>query len=65
MFQVRHIWNHNFGQADHDFIKKTKRDENNIGTRISPSEEEVREFLVQIELLGVKLREKLLEQTQD
>ena len=61
LFQVRHIWNHNFGQADIDFIKKAKLDKNMIGKRVTLSEEEIREFLDLIELLGVSLREKLQE----
>lgn len=59
MFQVRHIWNHNFGEADDGFVKKTNSDRSMIGKQVIPSEQEVREFLTLIELMGVTLREKI------
>ena len=64
LFQVRHIWNHNFGQADTDFVRKTKRDASMIGTKVSLSEQDVKEFLDLIESLGVNLHEKLQEHAQ-
>ena len=62
MFQVRHVWNHNFGEVDEDFIQKTKSDVSIIGTKVLTSEKEVREFLDHVESLGVNLREKLQKQ---
>jgi len=59
MFQVRHIWIHNFGEADEIFVKKTACDPALLGTRIIPSENEVREFLGTVEDLSTKLREGL------
>ncbi len=62
LFQVRHIWNHNFGEADADFIRKTNSDENIIGNKVNPDREEVAEFLDLVESLGLRLREKIQEQ---
>jgi len=59
LFQVRHIWIHNFGEADDGFIRKTNQDQSLIGTKIVPSEQEVEEFLNLIELLGGNLRGKI------
>jgi hypothetical protein len=59
MFQVRHIWSHNFGLADEDFVRKTKCDRNLIGTTIVPSACEVEEFLALVETLGLRLRKRL------
>lgn len=58
-FQVRHIWMHNFGEADEDFVKKTNSDEGIIGKKIIPSEHEVSEFNNLIKELGIILRSKL------
>jgi len=59
LFQVRHIWVHNFGEADESFVQKTSCDPSLLGTKIIPSENEVSEFLGLIEDLGVRLRERL------
>jgi hypothetical protein len=59
MFQVRHIWTHNFGEADEGFARKTKSDPSVIGTKIVPSAGEVGEFLALVERLGLALRDKL------
>ena len=59
MFQLRHIWIHNFGQADEGFVRKTNSDRNLIGTTIVPSAHEVEEFLTLVETLGLRLRNRL------
>jgi hypothetical protein len=59
MFQLRHIWNHNFGQADEGFVRKTNSDPNLIGTTIVPSAHEVEEFLTLLETLALRLRNRL------
>ena len=59
LFQVRHIWTHNFGEVDEDFVKKTKSDVNLIGKRIIPKEDEVSNFIDLIEKFGINLRNKL------
>ena len=61
LFQVRHIWNHNFGEADADFVRKTKNDKSIIGTKVLPTKQEVIEFLELVEKLGITLREKIQE----
>jgi hypothetical protein len=59
MFQVRHIWIHNFGEADSDFVKNTNSDKSIIGVKIEPSGQEVKEFLDIIEKLGFAIRTAL------
>jgi Zn ribbon nucleic-acid-binding protein len=59
LFQVRHIWIHNFGEADENFAQKTGCDPSLLGTKIIPSENEVSEFLDLIEGLGMQLRGRL------
>ncbi len=59
MFQVRHLWIHNFGEADKEFVQKTGCDQSIIGSKIAPSEEEVLSFLATIEQLGVEIRSRL------
>lgn len=59
MFQVRHIWTHNFGQADEGFVRKTDSAPSLIGAKIVPSTGEVDEFLALVERLALALREKL------
>jgi len=61
LFQVRHIWNHNLGEADADFVNRTKSDPSIIGTKVLPTEQEVIEFLDLVQLLGLRLREKMQE----
>ncbi len=61
VFQVRHIWNHNFGEADADFVRKTNSDTSIIGTKVLPTEEDITTFLNLVESLGIRLREKLQE----
>ena len=52
LFQVRHIWNYNFGEADADFVRKTNSNASIIGTKVLPTKEEVTEFLDLVESLG-------------
>ncbi len=59
MFQVRHIWNHNFGEADQDFIDKTGEDESLLGQRIIPTQTRVDMLMNTVEEIGVKVRKKL------
>jgi len=59
MFQVRHIWIHNFGEADEDFIKITGSDESILGTKIVPLRQEASDFLNVVERLGLEIRAAL------
>jgi len=59
MFQVRHIWIHNFGEADNDFVEKTGADQSVIGSKIVPSKAEVLSFLDLVEELGIEIRSRL------
>lgn len=59
MFQVRHIWIHNFGEADNNFVEKTGTDQSIIGSKIVPSKEEVLSFLDLVEGLGIEIRSRL------
>lgn len=59
MFQVRHIWNHNFGEADQDFIDKTNVDENLLGQRILPAKTEVEKLMSIVEDIGIMVRKEL------
>jgi Zn ribbon nucleic-acid-binding protein len=59
LFQVRHIWIHNFGEADESFIRTTNCDPSLLGTKVIPSQDEVAEFLGLIENVATQLREKL------
>lgn len=59
MFAVRHIWIHNFGEADNDFVRKTGRDQSIIGSKIVPSKQEVLSFLDLVEELGIEIRSRL------
>jgi hypothetical protein len=61
LFQVRHIWNHNFGEVGVDFIKKTNCNASILGTIILPTKEEISEFLELVESMGIRLREKIQE----
>ncbi len=63
MFQVRHIWNHNFGEADQDFIGKTGADQTILGKRIIPTPSEVENLISIVESIGVQVRTKLGDST--
>jgi len=59
LFQVRHIWDHNFGEADEEFIEKTGSKHELIGKRVIIELDDVAEFLNIIENLGKLIRETL------
>jgi hypothetical protein len=59
MFQVRHIWIHNFGEADRDFVENTSSDESVLGAKVVPSRQEVSDFLDVLEGLGLEIRTAL------
>jgi hypothetical protein len=59
LFQVRHLWEHNFGEVDEEFAHKTGYDPQQIGKTIKTTFEEVKEFITMVELLGNTLRDKL------
>jgi hypothetical protein len=56
MFQVRHVWIHNFGEADEDFVKNTASDESVLGAKVVPSRQEVDDFLDVVERLGIEIQ---------
>jgi hypothetical protein len=59
LFQVRHLWEHNFGEVDKEFVDKTGYDVNQIGKTIKINFEEANNFINIVESLGNKLRDKL------
>lgn len=59
MFQVRHIWNHNFGEADEDFIEKTGSDPSLLGLKIVPDYDLVELLIEIVKQVGVDVRKKL------
>ncbi len=59
LFQVRHLWEHNFGEIDQDFISKTGTDPKLLGKPVILSLEEVKEFIEDIEVIGKLIRERL------
>lgn len=61
MFQVRHIWAHNFGEIDEDFIRKTECSPEMLGRKYKLDKREVEETLQIIEQAGIKIREILEE----
>lgn len=63
MFQVRHIWIHNFGEVDEDFVKNTGSDESLLGTKVVPSRQEVGDFLDAVEQLGIEIRTTISDST--
>jgi hypothetical protein len=58
-FQVRHLWSHNFGEADNEFIEKTNK--NLLGKKIVPDSDDIFSFLDNVYNLGVALRNELKE----
>ena len=58
LFQVRHIWAHNFGEADESFLSKTNSAPSLLGTRIVPTERDVRSFLASIEEVALEIRSR-------
>lgn len=59
MFQVRHLWDHSFGEIDEDFIAKTKTDRAMLRKKYELSKAQVLTFLDRIENAGLKIREAL------
>jgi hypothetical protein len=59
MFQVRHIWNHNFGEADEDFIKKTGAAKSLLGKKIVPKFNEIVSLLEIVSQIGIDVRKQL------
>lgn len=59
MFQVRHIWIHNFGEIDESFLNKTGFDQTKLGKRIVPSIRDIDLMLEIVSQIGVDVRKKL------
>lgn len=59
MFQVRNIWIHNFGEADQDFIKKTKSPSSILGEKVVPIKSEVEMLFDVVEKIGLEVRKQL------
>ena len=59
MFQIRHIWIHNFGEADQDFIRKTGAPKTAQGKKIVPIRSEVEHLFDIVEQIGIDVRKKL------
>lgn len=59
LFQVRHLWEHNFGEIDKDFISKTGIDSSMIGKPVILNISEVKKFIHDIETIGKQIREKI------
>lgn len=59
LFQVRHLWEHNFGEVDIEFVNKTGYDVKQIGKQVKISFEDAKDFVNIIEELGNKLRDNL------
>ena len=59
LFQVRHLWVHNFGEADEEFVRKTGASPNIIGSRIVPTREQVDQLLHSLDGLGLEIRNRL------
>ncbi|MHA1228913.1 MAG: hypothetical protein ACTSPV_19505 [Candidatus Hodarchaeales archaeon] len=59
MFQVRHIYQHNLGVIDHDFVKKVKNCGHLQGQIYDLSELEIKEFLSILLKLGEKIYDLL------
>lgn len=59
LFQVRHLWDHSFGEIDEDFITKTQTDRAMLRKKYELSKEQVLTFLRRIENAGLKIRDTL------
>jgi len=59
MFQVRHLWDHSFGEVDEDFIKKTQCDSSLLRKKYALNKSQVVAFLDQVEDAGLKVRDAL------
>jgi hypothetical protein len=56
LFQVRHLWDHNFGEIDDDFIKKTRCSPSLLRTKYQVTEQEVTDLLILVEEAGTQIR---------
>jgi Zn ribbon nucleic-acid-binding protein len=56
LFQVCHLWDHNFGEIDEDFIKKTKCSHSLLRTKYQVTKQEVADLLDLVEEAGTKIR---------
>ncbi len=45
MFQLRHIWIHNSGVVDDEFIRKTKSKDTQLGRKLVPEKEEIEKLI--------------------
>lgn len=59
MFQVRHIYQHNMGAIDDDFVQKTGSFEHLLGRKYKLDKESIEQFSNYLLIIGVELNEKL------
>ncbi|ULQ61027.1 hypothetical protein K7I13_07180 [Brucepastera parasyntrophica] len=59
MFQVRHIYEHNMGVIDEDFIKKLDGYSDKLGMRYNLSEDEIKIFIQGMRELGLIIKKYL------
>lgn len=59
LFQVRHIWEHNSGVIDNDFIQKTKSSPSLLGRKYNLSKQEVEDFIGVVEDAGIQIQQRL------
>jgi len=57
IFQVRHIYEHNLGVIDDDYIKKQPEYKSRLGKKYKLIEEEVSNFITSIKELGIIIKE--------
>jgi hypothetical protein len=63
MFQVRHLWEHGFGEVDADFIRKTQCNPSLLRRKYVPTKAELIEFLDTVEQVGQLLQQALATQS--
>ncbi len=56
MFQVRHIYEHNMGVIDDDFVKKLSKYNDFIGRKYLLSTNELQHFIISMEELGILMK---------
>ncbi len=56
MFQVRHIYEHNMGVIDDDFVKKLSKYNDFIGRKYLLSTNELQHFIISMEELGIIMK---------
>ena len=61
LFQVRHLWEHNFGEIDDDFIRKTGCDPALLRTKYVVDPDDIQSGIDIIETLGKELYSQLSE----